>query len=184
MALINCKECGNEVSDKALSCPKCGAPIEKPQEQKTVEAVKNNESQKTQTINPKEKKSSTWKIIIVILIVLLGAFAFLTLQNNPNAIPGVKLEINPPNPIVVTSRSDNSNSTLIKLKTTVHATVQNQGGDGNVLVTFTVSQAGNDFTRSQSIFMRAQESIDLNETFTEVKMLDGQITYDVVTRAE
>ena len=28
MALINCKECSREVSDKAFSCPGCGAPIE------------------------------------------------------------------------------------------------------------------------------------------------------------
>ena len=27
MALIGCSECGNQVSDKAQSCPKCGAPI-------------------------------------------------------------------------------------------------------------------------------------------------------------
>lgn len=27
MALIKCSECGNEVSDKATSCPKCGCPI-------------------------------------------------------------------------------------------------------------------------------------------------------------
>lgn len=27
MALIKCGECGNQVSDKASSCPKCGAPI-------------------------------------------------------------------------------------------------------------------------------------------------------------
>jgi zinc ribbon protein len=27
MALISCPECGNEVSDKAPTCPKCGAPI-------------------------------------------------------------------------------------------------------------------------------------------------------------
>lgn len=27
MALIKCKECGEEVSNKAASCPKCGAPI-------------------------------------------------------------------------------------------------------------------------------------------------------------
>ena len=27
MALIKCSECGNDVSDKANSCPKCGAPI-------------------------------------------------------------------------------------------------------------------------------------------------------------
>ena len=27
MALISCAECGREVSDKAESCPNCGAPI-------------------------------------------------------------------------------------------------------------------------------------------------------------
>ncbi len=27
MALISCSECGHEVSDRAESCPKCGAPI-------------------------------------------------------------------------------------------------------------------------------------------------------------
>jgi len=30
MALVNCKECGAEVSDKALDCPKCGAKLRKP----------------------------------------------------------------------------------------------------------------------------------------------------------
>lgn len=29
MTLIKCKECGQEVSDKAKSCPKCGAPVER-----------------------------------------------------------------------------------------------------------------------------------------------------------
>lgn len=29
MALIKCAECGNEVSDSAVSCPKCGAPVAK-----------------------------------------------------------------------------------------------------------------------------------------------------------
>ena len=28
MALIKCNECGREVSDKAQSCPSCGAPVE------------------------------------------------------------------------------------------------------------------------------------------------------------
>lgn len=27
MALINCKECSKEISDKAQTCPHCGAPI-------------------------------------------------------------------------------------------------------------------------------------------------------------
>lgn len=30
MALINCVECGKEVSDKATSCPNCGNPINSP----------------------------------------------------------------------------------------------------------------------------------------------------------
>lgn len=30
MALINCNECGTEVSKQAVACPKCGNPIKKP----------------------------------------------------------------------------------------------------------------------------------------------------------
>ena len=30
MALIKCPECNNDVSDKAASCPKCGAPVAAP----------------------------------------------------------------------------------------------------------------------------------------------------------
>jgi hypothetical protein len=30
MALINCPECGTQVSDKAISCPKCGHPMNEP----------------------------------------------------------------------------------------------------------------------------------------------------------
>jgi len=28
MALITCTECGNQISDRATACPKCGAPAE------------------------------------------------------------------------------------------------------------------------------------------------------------
>lgn len=28
MALVDCSECGNQISDKAISCPHCGAPLE------------------------------------------------------------------------------------------------------------------------------------------------------------
>lgn len=29
MSLIKCKECNNEISDKATTCPHCGCPVEK-----------------------------------------------------------------------------------------------------------------------------------------------------------
>ena len=38
MALIVCKECGAEVSDKAISCVKCGCPIKMPNTTLTVRA--------------------------------------------------------------------------------------------------------------------------------------------------
>ncbi len=37
MALIKCPECGTEVSDKAVACPKCAYPIQKAKEQQIVE---------------------------------------------------------------------------------------------------------------------------------------------------
>lgn len=42
MALISCGECGNQVSDKASSCPKCGNPIssgEAPSQPVTVQTA-------------------------------------------------------------------------------------------------------------------------------------------------
>lgn len=42
MALINCNECGNEVSDKAKSCPKCGCPVTIETRYATMEKNKEN----------------------------------------------------------------------------------------------------------------------------------------------
>jgi hypothetical protein len=191
MALIKCSECNKEISDKAPACPKCGAPVEKTEytkveEKVTTETIKTQQNfeQKEPVKQSESKKSSSWKIITIVLVIALIIIAFLMVQNNPNVIPDVNIEVNPPRPVVLTSRADAGNSTLIKLKETVYITVQNQGGDGNVLVTFSVSQAGNDYKRSQSVYMKSNETIELKETFTEVKMLDGQITYDVDARAE
>lgn len=39
MALIKCPECGHEISDQALSCPNCGAPTERGEEQREQDEV-------------------------------------------------------------------------------------------------------------------------------------------------
>ncbi|MBO4398081.1 MAG: zinc-ribbon domain-containing protein [Bacteroidaceae bacterium] len=39
MALITCKECGNLVSDKAIACPRCGYPMNTPEEVQTKQSV-------------------------------------------------------------------------------------------------------------------------------------------------
>lgn len=150
-----------------------------------------HQNQSTQTIQqpipntaaPKTK-SKTGVIIISIIIGLLLIGGVVMFLNNPNSIPGVKVEINTPNPIVVTNRADGSKSGLLKARTTVYATVLNQGGEGNVLVTFHVYQDGNTFERTKPIHMNPNESQDLEVTFDEVKMLGGDITFDVSSAAQ
>ena len=135
---------------------------------------------KTETTAQQPKKKSRtglWVTLIIVAVLLIGGG--LMVINNPNAIPGVKLEINTPKPVVVTSRADGSKSGLLKARTTVWATVQNQGGDGNIVVTFHVYQNGNDYDRSKQIYLLANESQDLEVTFDEVKMLEGEITFHV-----
>lgn len=179
MALIKCTECGNEVSNKATACPKCGAPIE----QKETPKVEEPKIVQPQQIK-KKSKTWIWMMIITIIVIILSLIVVVIVKNNPNSIPGIKIEVNTPKPIVVTSRADNSKSGLLKLRTTVYATVQNQGGDGNVLVLFHVYQDGNDYERSKSIFLIANGSQDLDATFNEVKLLGGDITYQVDVKAE
>jgi len=68
MALIECRECNKQVSDKATTCPHCGAPVEHP----TTEAV---EKQPEQADKPKRAEKEQWKyrkplLTIVSLVIL------------------------------------------------------------------------------------------------------------------
>lgn len=62
MALINCDDCGKEVSTKASSCPNCGAPIA------------------NQTTKPIKKKKSffgrliKWTLIVFVALTALGMY--------------------------------------------------------------------------------------------------------------
>jgi len=59
MALINCSECGKEISDKAQSCPNCGTPI--------------SAAETTPLAEPSSqapKKSGKWKYILLGVVVL------------------------------------------------------------------------------------------------------------------
>lgn len=53
MALVKCAECGNQISDKASACPKCGAPMARPV-----------------TIEQTGKRHKTIQLIGVLLIVI------------------------------------------------------------------------------------------------------------------
>jgi hypothetical protein len=95
MALINCPECGNQVSDKASSCPKCGHPISavqneveksaepKPSLEKTVKP-QSGKTQQPQTIKksalnqPIKMSAKTIRILVLSTIgVIVVVFAFM-----------------------------------------------------------------------------------------------------------
>ena len=59
MALIKCPECGNEVSDKAVSCPQCGCPL--------VASI----TIPYEDTNENVKKGNKLKIILPVILLLL-----------------------------------------------------------------------------------------------------------------
>ena len=58
MALIQCEECGKEISDKALTCPECGMP--------TLAQL---------------DKTDTYKILAIILGIILIVFGYSNYRN-------------------------------------------------------------------------------------------------------
>ena len=97
MALVNCKECGTKISDKALACPKCGATqndnSEKQGLNKSVENVFISSETKTfeienQTSKTKEQIGETpnskkpnsrfkWTLLGIMTVILIGGIILL-----------------------------------------------------------------------------------------------------------
>lgn len=62
-----CKECGKDISDRAKSCPSCGAPV---------------------TSNPKQKMSPFMRFlggVVVVVMVSAGIFGAIAPQNDEKA---------------------------------------------------------------------------------------------------
>ena len=63
MALITCPDCSNEVSTKAISCPKCGRSFVK---ERAIKEVKDIGNKLFKSFN---EKDTTFYVIIFILII-------------------------------------------------------------------------------------------------------------------
>lgn len=90
MALINCPECGKEVSDKALKCPNCGYPLEdmdfakEEVVEETIETVDEDISKEVAEEKiVKEKKPIPKKVIVGIIggLVVASLIGYLVTSN-------------------------------------------------------------------------------------------------------
>ena len=63
MALIRCSECGTEISDRAATCPKCGAPVA------TTAAA-----QPAVTPTPRKTSPATWGCLVFLILAGIGAY--------------------------------------------------------------------------------------------------------------
>lgn len=72
MALINCPQCGKQVSDKAAKCPHCGLDLATLSSQTEVKT-----SESETTTKPIEKRRKKWPVFVIIGLCLAIAFAAL-----------------------------------------------------------------------------------------------------------
>lgn len=128
------------------------------------------------TSSPAHKKKKSYaRVILISFVCVVAIGGLLIVINNINTVSG----ITSPYPTIVTSRANGIDSGLFNARTTVYATVTNNGGSGEVIVTFYVYQGNNVYDRNKTIYLGAGESQDLQVTFEEVDYISGEIAYDV-----
>jgi hypothetical protein len=130
---------------------------------------------------PQMKKPAISKALIIVAVLIMAVAAIIIISR-PKPEPVVKATT--PKPIVVIQSADFSKTGVLKLKSTIYTTILNQGADGNILVTFHVQQKGHDYSKTKSIFLKANESQQLEMVFDEMKILEGDVSYSVGCRAE
>lgn len=81
MALMICPECGNEVSDQAVACPKCGRPFEAPTVVTTPPPIVSKPVIVAEP--PRHKSFPNWIFIpIIIVLAVVTMFMFLMLSDD------------------------------------------------------------------------------------------------------
>jgi len=68
MALIECHECGKEISDSAASCPSCGAPVRVKQHKKG-DAVPYTDQEVAVLLSKKKKTNHTLHLLLSLITV-------------------------------------------------------------------------------------------------------------------
>lgn len=73
MALIKCSECGHDISDKAVSCPKCGCPTNKEVMQLQTRVAENNTPVYNEDKSSFNRQLFILASVVVAILILLWA---------------------------------------------------------------------------------------------------------------
>lgn len=84
MALINCTECGHQVSSTAKQCPKCGVPIAQDQ----LKPIESNTIKKT---NTRRSFKGIASVLAIVAVLVLAGFFYLK-NSGPSAEELSKIE--------------------------------------------------------------------------------------------
>ena len=71
MALIYCPDCGNQTSDQALECIKCGCPITKLNSSQSQYVSSTNSQKGNETLNIEKSNLGNTVALILLLVLLL-----------------------------------------------------------------------------------------------------------------
>lgn len=166
MPLVECKDCGNEISDKAATCPHCGAVLKARAKRAYTRKV------------TKAKVSYGWQtIVLAVTVISVTGLGFWIWQTAPRAA-------RIPNPVVLKKSMDDGQSSMLKQRLTLRATILNKGEAGAVSLKFYLYQAGREHVRSRVIRLNSNETESVQETFEGIRVLDGEVSYDVKAKTQ
>ncbi len=72
MAIVNCYECGNNVSTKASVCPHCGCPRPSGNPDDDIKSVPSETDEENKRINIRLKKLLFWFVVIFLAAAVLS----------------------------------------------------------------------------------------------------------------
>ncbi len=163
-----CPRCGKENPAEAAYCNSCGNQLP------SIAASSQPPSANTQIprTSPAPTTPNPSKVArnIVIAIVGIGIVAILLFVMFTSGLGGIQQGLQqalPPN-VQVTSKNSRDGYSGLDYTLWIDASVHNSGGAGTVTVWAKVTQGGNEWTKSQSIHLDADESRDLTFEFREI----------------
>lgn len=112
------------------------------------------------------------KYIIIGLFLVIGITVLANYQS-------IFETVVPPNPEIINESADGTSSRIFNYSMKVKGEVRNTGGDGYIIVKATAIQEGQEWDRTQKIYLTAYESAPFEFIFDEVKLLKDDPTYRV-----